>query len=160
MNTEGNEHEMVTANHYVTSAQIAKIGWKPIDAVPAIMFAKVGAAVMLNRKRLISKPFLLDNNTMAYSFGDKLDTSFGKSLFDTMYLPSLVQVGALPSYNATDINGIEVKIPKLDEQAMIGLAFDKINNLITLHQRKVKMINSVLIAIALLGLYLCSQVHE
>jgi type I restriction enzyme S subunit len=136
MNTEGNEHEMVTANHYVTIAQIARRGWKPIDVVPAIMFAKVGAAVMLNRKRLITKPFLLDNNTMAYSFGDSLDTSFGKSLFDTIYLPSLVQVGALPSYNATDINGIEVKIPKLDEQSMIGSAFDKINNLITLHQRK------------------------
>ena len=143
MNTEGNENEMVTANHHVTSAQIARRGWNPIDAVPAIMFAKVGAAVMLNRKRLISKPFLLDNNTMAYSFGEKLDTSFGKTLFDTIYLPSLVQVGALPSYNETDINGIEVKIPKLDEQAMIGLAFDKINNLITLHQRKHEKLQQV-----------------
>lgn len=142
MNTEGNEHEMVTANHYVTSAQIAKRGWKPIDVVPAILFAKVGAAVMLNRKRLISKPFLLDNNTMAYSFGDSLDTSFGKSLFDTIYLPSLVQVGALPSYNGTDINGLEVKIPNLDEQVMIGSAFDKINKLITLHQHKYdKLVN-------------------
>jgi type I restriction enzyme S subunit len=160
MNTEGNEYEMVSANHYVTNDQIAKRGWKPIDAVPAIMFAKVGAAVMLNRKRLVTKPFLLDNNTMAYSFGDHLNTRFGKSLFDTIYLPSLVQVGALPSYNATDINEIEIRIPNLDEQAKIGSTFDKIDNLITLHQRKVKMINSVLITISLLGLYLCFQVHE
>lgn len=136
MNTPGNEHEMLNANHYVTNDQIAKRAWNPIDAVPAIMFAKVGAAVMLNRKRLVSRPFLLDNNTMAYSFGAQLDTKFGKTLFDTIYLPSLVQVGALPSYNATDINELEVKVPKLDEQSKIGLVFSNIDNLITLHQRK------------------------
>ncbi|WP_373845572.1 restriction endonuclease subunit S, partial [Clostridium sp.] len=107
------------------------------------MFAKVGAAVMLNRKRLVSRPFLLDNNTMAYSFGAQLDTKFGKTLFDTIYLPSLVQVGALPSYNATDINELEVKVPKLDEQSKIGLVFSNIDNLITLHQRKYdKLVNT------------------
>ncbi|MFA7506627.1 MAG: restriction endonuclease subunit S [Bacilli bacterium] len=143
MNTPGNEHEMLNANHYVTNDQIAKRAWNPIDSVPAIMFAKVGAAVMLNRKRLVSRPFLLDNNTMAYSFGAQLDTKFGKTLFDTIYLPSLVQVGALPSYNATDINELEVKVPKLDEQSKIGLVFSNIDNLITLHQRKYEKLKNI-----------------
>ncbi len=143
MNTPGNEHEMLNANHYVTNDQIAKRAWNPIDAVPAIMFAKVGAAVMLNRKRLVSRPFLLDNNTMAYSFGAQLDTKFGKTLFDTIYLPSLVQVGALPSYNATDINELEVKVPKHDEQSKIGLVFSNIDNLITLHQRKYEKLQNI-----------------
>ena len=67
MNNVGNEHEMVAANNHVTREQIARKGWKPIDEVPAIFFAKVGAAVLLNRKRLCRFPFLLDNNTMAYS---------------------------------------------------------------------------------------------
>lgn len=143
MNKDGNEHEMLSANHYVTSHQIAKRGWKTIDALPAIMFAKVGAAVMLNRKRLVTKTFLLDNNTMAYSFSDQLNTRFGKSLFETIYLPNLVQVGALPSYNATDINEIEVKIPNLDEQEKIGILFENIDSLITLHQRKYEKLQHV-----------------
>ena len=73
MNNSGNEYEMVTANNYVSDEQIARKNWKPIDDVPAVIFAKVGAAIMLNRKRLCRFPFLLDNNTMAYKFDKSWD---------------------------------------------------------------------------------------
>ena len=137
MNNVGNEHEMVAANNYVTREQIARKGWKPIDEVPAIFFAKVGAAVLLNRKRLCRFPFLLDNNTMAYSIdGSALDADFAITLFDTIDLTSLVQVGALPSYNSGDVENIDVVIPEMGEQRKIGAYFKRINSLITLHQRK------------------------
>ena len=67
MNTPGNERELVISNNYVTADQIARMSWHPICQVPAIFFAKVGAAVLLNRKRLVNELFLLDNNTMAFS---------------------------------------------------------------------------------------------
>ena len=137
MNNAGNEHEMVTANNYVTKEQIVRKGWKPIDEVPAIFFAKVGAAVLLNRKRLCRSPFLLDNNTMAYSMnGSALDADFGKTLFETIDLTSLVQVGALPSYNSVDVENLEVAIPEMDEQRKIGAYFKTLDTLITLHQRQ------------------------
>ena len=105
MNLDGNENEMTVANNYVTAEQIAVHRWSPITELPAIFFAKVGAAVMLNRKRLCRFPFLLDNNTMAYSLSStKWDADFAKALFGTVDLTSLVQVGALPSYNARDGN--------------------------------------------------------
>ena len=102
MNLSGNEYELLSSNNYVSQEQIERKKWKPITQVPAMFFAKVGAAVMLNRKRLVNTPFLLDNNTMAYIFGEGWDTNFGRTLFDTINLASLVQVGALPSYNAGD----------------------------------------------------------
>ena len=137
MNNVGNEHEMVAANNYVTREQIARKGWKPIDEVPAIFFAKVGAAVLLNRKRLCRFPFLLDNNTMAYSIdGSALDADFAITLFDTIDLTSLVQVGALPSYNSGDVENIDVVIPEMGEQRKIGAYFKRINSLITLHQKQ------------------------
>lgn len=137
MNNAGNEQEMVTANNYVTSEQIARKRWKPIDEVPAIFFAKVGAAVLLNRKRLCRFPFLFDNNTMAYLMNKNVfDADFAKTLFETIDLTSLVQVGALPSYNAGDVEGIEVSIPKMEEQQKIGFFFINIDHLIALHQRK------------------------
>ena len=137
MNNVGNEHEMVVANNHVTREQIARKGWKPIDEVPAIFFAKVGAAVLLNRKRLCRFPFLLDNNTMAYSIdGSALDADFAITLFDTIDLTSLVQVGALPSYNSGDVENIDVVIPKMSEQRKIGAYFKRIDSLITLHQSK------------------------
>ena len=134
MNLAGNEDEMIYANNYVTDAQIDRNNWKPIVDVPAIFFAKVGAAVLLNRKRLCKRPFLLDNNTMAYSLNKNiLSTQFTKSLFETINLPSFIQVGALPSYNTNDIESIKVKIPKIDEQEKIGILLKKIERLITVN---------------------------
>ena len=139
MNTDGNENEMIVANNYVSPAQITAHKWTPISELPAIFFAKVGAAVMLNRKRLCRFPFLLDNNTMAYSLNaDSWDSDFAKSLFETVDLTKLVQVGALPSYNSGDIEDMEIMLPDLVEQRRIGTYFKELDNLITLHQRKPK----------------------
>lgn len=137
MNSDGNENEMTVANNYVTAEQIADHRWSPITELPAIFFAKVGAAVMLNRKRLCRFPFLLDNNTMAYSLSPtKWDADFAKALFGTVDLTSLVQVGALPSYNAGDVESMEIYLPSLLEQEQIGAYFNHLDNLITLHQRQ------------------------
>ena len=137
MNSDGNENEMTVANNYVTAEQIADHRWSPITELPAIFFAKVGAAVMLNRKRLCRFPFLLDNNTMAYSLSPtKWDADFAKALFGTVDLTSLVQVGALPSYNAGDVESMEIYLPSLLEQEQIGAYFKHLDNLITLHQRQ------------------------
>ncbi len=137
MNIEGNENELVIANNYVTTEQISRKKWNVINDVPAIFFAKVGAAVMLNRKRLVRFPFLLDNNTMAYVFNKNVwNCDFGKTLFETLDLTKLTQVGALPSYNASDVENIHINIPNKDEQQKIGEYFSNLDYLITLHQRK------------------------
>lgn len=137
MNNYGNEHEMICANNYVTDEQLIRKNWKPITEVPAVIFAKVGAAIMLNRKRLCRFPFLLDNNTMAYKFGEQWNTNFGKTLFEKIDLTELVQVGALPSYNATDVENLDIKMPvDINEQKAIGEFFANLDYLITLHQRK------------------------
>ena len=138
MNTPGNEYELVASNNYVTAEQIARMGWRPINQVPAIFFAKVGAAVMLNRKRLVNEPFLLDNNTMAFSMDSSLlDTQFGRSLFERLDLTSLIQVGALPSFNSSDVESISVSLPStMNEQRQIGQYLYDLNTLITLHQRE------------------------
>ena len=144
MNNPGNETEMVNANNYVTEEQIARKKWKPITEVPAMFFAKVGAAVLLNRKRLVSFPFLLDNNTMAYKFSSKWDARFGKAVFETIYLPGLAQTGALPSYNARDVENISIFIPATkEEQVRIGGFFKTIDDTITLHQRKVEALQKL-----------------
>ena len=144
MNNYGNEHEMTCANNYVTNEQIVRKNWKPITEVPAVIFAKVGAAIMLNRKRLCRFPFLLDNNTMAYKFGEKWDTNFGKTLFEKIDLTELVQVGALPSYNVTDVENLDIKMPiDINEQKVIGEFFANLDTLITLHQRKIDKIKNM-----------------
>ena len=145
MNTPGNERELVISNNYVTADQIARMSWHPICQVPAIFFAKVGAAVLLNRKRLVNEPFLLDNNTMAFSMDpNRLDSQFGQSLFERIDLTSLVQVGALPSYNASDVEDMTVSLPDhMDEQRQIGRYLARLDSLITLHQRKLELLRNI-----------------
>lgn len=130
MNNIGNETEMRNANNYVTQEQIMKNSWKVIDETPAIIFAKVGAALMLNRKRLVTRPFLIDNNTMSYSFDESWDKDFGLTLFQTINLPKYAQIGALPSYNASDIAMIKVNVPNVQEQSAIGFLFRTIDALL------------------------------
>lgn len=143
MNNKGNEFEMISSNNYVTESQIDNKKWKPISNVPAVIFAKVGAALMLNRKRLVKVPFLIDNNTMAYIFNDEWDSYFGKVLFDTINLPKYAQTGALPSFNGSDIQNITVMLPSKDEQQRISQFFKVINKLITLHQRKLVLLKQL-----------------
>ena len=144
MNLDVNENEMTISNNYVTAEQIANHRWSPITELPAIFFAKVGAAVLLNRKRLCRFPFLLDNNTMSYSLSPtKWDADFAKALFGTVDLTSLVQVGALPSYNAGDVESMEKYLPSLLEQEQIGVFFKHFDHLITLHQRKLEKLKII-----------------
>ena len=130
MNNIGNETEMRNANNYVTQEQIMKNSWKVINETPAIIFAKVGAALMLNRKRLVTRPFLIDNNTMSYSFDESWDKDFGLTLFQTINLPKYAQIGALPSYNASDIAMIKVNVPDVQEQSAIGTLFRTLDDLL------------------------------
>ncbi len=140
MNKPGNEHEMVNANNYVNYEQLSRKKWKIIETVPAVIFAKVGAAIMLNRKRLVTSPFLIDNNTMAYVFDGSWNIDFGKTLFETINLPRYAQVGALPSYNGSDIESIEVTLPNKGEQVKLGAFFKSLDDNITLHQRKLDLL--------------------
>ena len=144
MNIYGNEQEMLISNNYVTLEQIQKMKWRPIYDVPSIIFAKVGAAVMLNRKRLCRKPFLIDNNTMAYKLSNKWDINYCKIEFERLDLTKYIQIGALPSYNGKDVENIETIITKnLNEQTKIGNFFYNLDNLITLHQRKCEKLKNI-----------------
>ena len=128
MNLSENTFHMTIANHYVTEEQIQKLKLKVIKK-DAIIFAKVGAAIFLERKR-IAKNFLIDNNMMA--FIPKANLLFMKYLFETVQLSKFAQVGALPSYNSSDLGIIKVGLPNsYEEQTKIAQFLteldDKIN---------------------------------
>ena len=132
MNNQGNESIMHSSNNYVSDKQIQRNHWKICSDIPAIFFAKVGAAVMLNRKRVVLEPCLCDNNTMMFSLSkDKWSTNFALPLFNNVNFPSLAQVGSLPSFNGSQVKEIKVKLPKLEEQEMVGKYFTSLDSQIS-----------------------------
>lgn len=126
MNTFENKEEMKISNNYVTRDQIQRNKWKTIKN-NSIIFAKVGAAIFLNRKKMVNQEFLIDNNIMAYKYGSSWDDGFVKNVFETINLSKYAQIGALPSYSAKDIENINIKLTDLNEQRNIGKLFDEIN---------------------------------
>lgn len=132
MNNQGNESIMHSSNNYVSDKQIQRNHWKICSETPALFFAKVGAAVMLNRKRIVLEPCLCDNNTMMFSLSkDKWSTNFALPLFNNVDFPSLAQVGSLPSFNGSQVKEIKVKLPKFEEQEMVGKYFTSLDSQIS-----------------------------
>lgn len=144
MNNEGNDNIMNTANNYVSNSQITHMNWKVNKLLPAIFFAKVGAAVLLNRKRLLLSPCLFDNNTMIFiTDSSKLEAYFALCLFRTINLPSLVQIGTLPSYNGKQICSINASIPSYEEQVKIGNFFRNLDHQISLQAQRLEKLKQI-----------------
>ena len=137
MNLSGNESVMSASSNYVSAEQVVKNHWKPIATVPAIIFAKVGAAVFLDRKRVAAAPFLMDNNMMAYiPDGKSWAVDFCLSVFNRIRLSNLARIGALPSINASDVEQHHIALPGLPEQRLIGRFFSTLDSLIAAAERQ------------------------
>lgn len=136
MNIAENKLEMLVANNYVSEDQINKMKYKVISD-EAIVFAKVGAAIFLERKRK-AKNFLIDNNMMA--FIPTCQINFIKHFMDSIRLSKFAQVGALPSYNATDLSIIEIALPCIKEQSKIANFLTALDDKITTTQTQLQAV--------------------
>ena len=138
MNLSGNESKMTIANNYVTQEQIERLGYIVIEN-EAIIFAKVGAAIALERKRY-AKNFIIDNNMLAYIPINNI--WFIKYWFDSISLSKYIQVGALPSYNASDLSIIKLKMPSLKEQNTIASVLLQADKEIEIQKQKLASLQS------------------
>lgn len=120
MNSDGNELFMSHSNNYVTEAQRNSMG-AVLMPEEAIVFAKVGAAVYLERKRILTVPSCIDNNMAAYSVDkSRVDVRFMHYVLSAFPMSSLVATGALPSLNGGQLRSIPISLPtELDEQKAI-----------------------------------------
>jgi len=109
MNNEGNETFMDVANNYISEATRRRLG---ANAFPpqTIVFAKVGAAIFLERKKLLTKASCLDNNMAGFSISDAgADHRYIYYFFLNFRLGSLVSTTALPSLNGSVLRSIKIK---------------------------------------------------
>lgn len=137
MNLKGNEKYMNKSNNTINNEICKKLKTTIIDE-PALIFAKVGEAIFLNRKRVVIKPFLIDNNMMAFIPNDKIDLNFLYYLSQTINFAKYAQTGALPSYNASDIYSIKCKIPNLNKQHEISVMFSLFDQKLNFINKKIE----------------------
>jgi type I restriction enzyme, S subunit len=121
MNRSGNERFMRSANNYISESVRKQLG---ATAFPphAIVFAKVGAAVFLERKRILDTASCIDNNMAAMVVDPtKASYRFVHYALDMFRLSSLAATTALPSLNGTQLRSVPLRLPvDLDEQEAIA----------------------------------------
>ncbi|MFI5002610.1 MAG: hypothetical protein ACHQK9_22215 [Reyranellales bacterium] len=89
MNNEGNETFMTTANHYISEQTRKRLGAFAFPAA-SIVFAKVGAAIFLERKKILGQASCIDNNLAAFVLDkSRADVGFVHALLLSKKLGSL-----------------------------------------------------------------------
>ena len=120
MNNEGNETFMIASNHWISEQTRKRLGATAFPA-DSIVFAKVGAAVFLERKRILRQPSCIDNNMAAFVLDKSfVDVRFIHTLLLNKKLSNLVATTALPSINGKQLGEMILVIPPLPEQIAIA----------------------------------------
>ena len=130
MNNEGNETFMTTANHWISEHTRKSLGATAFPA-DAIVFAKVGAAIFLERKKILGQASCIDNNMAALVLDrSRADVRFVHTQLLSKKLGSLVATTALPALNGKQLDAMALALPPLPEQRAIATALSDVDGLL------------------------------
>lgn len=106
MNLPGNERFIKRANNWISqeTVNIQKVTLFPAKTT---IFAKVGAALLLNRRRQLCSKTAIDNNLMA-AIPKKCNADYLYYILQQIDLGNVVQTGAVPSVNQSQLESLSV----------------------------------------------------
>jgi type I restriction enzyme S subunit len=148
---------MRQANHTITR-ETAKLLRAFIFPCGTLVFAKVGAALLLKRFRTLGQPSCIDNNMMGMTAGKDTLADFLIYVLPLLDFELIVNPGAVPSINEGQISGQRIALPPLAEQRAIVAHLDekcgKIDQLKAKAERGIELLKerrSALISAAVTG---------
>ena len=113
MNSPGNE-EIIRSSALWSSAPGSRAGTCPAGS---IVFPKRGGAIATNKKRVISRPAILDPNVMAVaSDPDYLEADYLYEWFQGFNLADISSGSSVPQLNKQDLAPLEIVVPPLQKQ--------------------------------------------
>lgn len=130
MSRDGNDRLLKECVNHVTDHTRQLLG-AAVFPPKSIAFAKVGAAVFLERKRILAKPSCLDNNMAAFVLTDgQADIIFAYYLLSSIRLSALASTTALPSLSSVALSRIQLPYPPFPEQRAIATVLSDVDELI------------------------------
>lgn len=134
---------MRSTDSTVTMATAEQLG-AHIFPKDSVVFAKVGAALLLNRFRLLGQPSCIDNNMMGFELSSKFDLRFVFYAIGRVNFADIVNPGAVPSINESHIGNQVFSLPPVEEQHTIADFLDRetarIDALIARKQRLIELL--------------------
>lgn len=137
---QGNERTLNRANHYIDESDRQRIGARVFQP-GTIAFAKIGAAIFLERKRLIEQESCLDNNMAGYTLqNENVSRDLILANLQQFSLGSLVASTALPAIGSGELNSIAFPMPSSpkEQQAIAAVLSDMDAEIQTLESRLAK----------------------
>ena len=115
MNRSGNEVVMTQAANYVDASTLRRMKAR---AWPegTVVFPKVGAALLTEKRRLLGREAAFDNNVMGLVPNPRIRPRYLLSFLRTVRLGEFAQQGAVPSINQKHLNELRLEVPPLPEQ--------------------------------------------
>ncbi len=140
MNLTGNETLMHTSNNWVEEDVVKLLKAKSFPK-NTVIFPKVGAAVHTNKKRLLSRTSLVDNNVMGVVLRehDPCIPYYLLYWFDFIDLGDLSNPGPLPAITATTVKNTTIPLPPLPEQRAIAHILQTIQEAKFTRQREIAL---------------------
>lgn len=117
---------MSNADSTVDDADASRLGAAVLPA-DTIVFAKVGAALLLSRFRILACPGCIDNNMMGFTVDT--DMALPRYVLHAMAqfdLGDLANPGTVPSLNERQVRDLPIAMPPLDEQVEIAGELDRL----------------------------------
>lgn len=118
MNSMGNETEMVDSNNYVSIELAQQQKWS-LAPQGTVIFPKIGAAIATNKKRILSKPAIFDNNVMGIICGEKILPKFMWYILNSIDISKWATLANPPSISKDSVLSQQIPLPTIEEQRKI-----------------------------------------
>jgi len=137
LSQKGNNLFLRNADHWIDENTKKSLG---VYVFPpkTIVFAKIGAAIFLERKRILIQESCIDNNMMGFiPDNTKVDFMFLYYVFTQLRISEIMEATALPSINGRIVENIEISLPPtLSEQRAIARVLSDMDAEIEALERK------------------------
>lgn len=133
MNLSGNELFISYANNWLSTPEV-KRDFK-LHPAGAVVFAKIGVALTSNRRRILLRPTVIDNNMMSAVCTSDVDPRWFYYLLTTLDFNEVASGSALPYLTVRDLNNIAVSVPPLREQRAIAATLGALDDKIELNRK-------------------------
>lgn len=107
-----------SADNWISRDVAGKLGARVVPA-GAVLYARVGAALLLNRRRIAVRPCVIDDNVRAISFTEG-DPRYWLNVLSLLDMGQLMNPGPVPSISESQVSAVRVPNPPLEEQSRIA----------------------------------------
>lgn len=142
-NNRANKVEMQVAQNTVSLKDVHDFKFT-LHRPKSIVFPKIGAALLLNKRNIIVKDSCIDNNMMSLSSNQSNHKFLYYAMLNVDFKRHYRGGGTVPSINESEVGDILIAYPTLSEQIQIANFFDhktaQIDELIRAKERKIELL--------------------